>query len=124
MAIVRDRISLGRRGEDLAAQHLKDHGYRIVDRNVRFRHGELDIVALDGPTLVFVEVRTVRAGAVIPEESVTRKKQRQVAALAALYLQQHSQEDADWRADVVAIEIARDGGVARIDHLVSAMEIE
>ncbi len=56
------RHRLGRLGEDLAAAHLERLGYTVLARNHRTRHGELDIVATDGGTLVFVEVKTRRAG--------------------------------------------------------------
>lgn len=117
-----DRASLGRRGEDLAVEHLRARGYRILDRNVRTRFGELDIVAMDGQCIVFVEVRTVRSGGILPEESITPEKQRRVAALAQRYLQEHGKDAVDWRADVVAIEMGGDGRVARLDHHVSALE--
>lgn len=117
-----DRARLGRRGEDLAVEHLRARGYRILDRNVRTRFGELDIVAKDGECIVFVEVRTVRSGGILPEESITLQKERRVAALAQRYLQEHAQEDVDWRVDVVAIEMGKDGRVARIEHHESALE--
>lgn len=103
-------------------EHLRARGYRILHRNVRTRFGELDIVAKDGECIVFVEVRTVRSGGILPEESITLTKQRRVAALAQRYLQEYAPEAVDWRADVVAIEIGRDGRVARLEHHVSAME--
>ena len=53
-----ERARLGRAGEDAAADHLRAHGYRIVKRNLRGPGGEIDIVAWDGPTLAFVEVKT------------------------------------------------------------------
>lgn len=57
-----------------------------------------------------------------PEESVTRRKQRQVASLAIRYLQEHGKLDEDWRADVIAIEMGADGKPARLEHYVSAVE--
>lgn len=84
------RTRLGRRGEAMAAQHLQALGYQVLVCNWRTRAGELDIVALDGDTLVFVEVKTRRThtfGA--PEESIDARKQAQLARLAELFLDAH-----------------------------------
>ena len=116
------RPALGRRGEDLAAEHLRKRGYRILDRNVRTRYGEIDIVAQDGDCLVFVEVRTMASAMMAPEESVTRRKQRQVASLALRYLEERGKLEADWRADVIAIEMGPNGSTARLEHYVNAVE--
>src|SRR5262249_56551615 len=69
------RGELGRRGEDLAAELLRARGYTIVERNFRCRAGEIDLVAFDGPTVVFVEVRSRRGERVgTPLESVDPRK--------------------------------------------------
>lgn len=119
---MQNRAALGRRGEDLAAEHLRRAGYRIVDRNVRTRYGEIDIVAEDGGCTVFVEVRTVASALMLPEESVNWRKQRRIASLGMRYLQEHGKADADWRADVVAIEMGANGEPARLEHYVNAVE--
>jgi putative endonuclease len=116
------RRDVGRRGEDLAAEHLRKAGYRLIDRNVRTRYGEIDLVAEDNGCLVFVEVRTVRYADWQPEESVTVAKQKRVAALSRAYLALHEKDDADWRADVIAIAIGEDGRPLRLEHYVSAVE--
>ncbi len=116
------RAALGRRGEDLAAEHLNKAGYQVLERNVRTRYGEIDIIAEDHGCLVFVEVRTMASGFMAPEESVTRRKQRQVASLAIRYLQERGKLEADWRADVIAIEMGVDGKPARLEHYVHAVE--
>src|ERR1041384_519690 len=95
-----NRRSVGQRGEDIAADYLRGKGYRVLQRNVRSRYGEIDIVAALGDCLVFVEVRTVQTGHVIPEESVGPRKQRQIGNLAIRYLQQIDKIDSDWRTDV------------------------
>jgi putative endonuclease len=117
-----DRRALGQRGEELAAERLRQKGYRILDRNVRTRYGEIDLVALDGDCIVFVEVRALRSSLMAPEESITRRKQRRVAQLGQRYLLDHGRADAEWRADVVAIEMDRDGTPSRVEHYVSAVE--
>jgi len=116
------RAALGRAGEDLAVAHLLKAGYEIVERNVRTRYGEIDVVARDGQCLVFVEVRTMASSMMTPEESVTARKQQRVAELGMAYLIARQLADADWRADVVAIEMGQDGRPARLDHHVNAIE--
>ena len=84
------RAEVGRWGEELAAAYVQSLGWRVMSRNWRCRIGELDLVALDGPRLVFVEVRTLRAGGVIrPEETVIGSKRRQVARVAQVWLSAH-----------------------------------
>ncbi len=97
-----DRLATGRRGEQLAAAHLRAKGYRIVERNYRCKLGEIDIVAMDGDTLVFVEVRrrnTARYGTAL--EAVSPAKQRQVARVAEVYLTRRTPSAV--RFDVVGI---------------------
>ena len=117
-----DRQTVGRRGEEIAAEHLRGKGYRVLERNVRTRYGEIDIIASDRDCIVFVEVRTVQSAAVSPEESVGPRKQRQIAALATRYLQRIGRLEDDWRADVVAVEVDHDGRPRRVEHIVNAIE--
>lgn len=101
------RYELGIVGEDLAVDVLTSRGYAILERRYRTDHGELDIIALDGETLVFVEVRakaTDECGTAA--ESVTREKQRRVVRMAAAYLAGHGLVDPRCRFDVVAIDDA------------------
>jgi putative endonuclease len=121
------RKALGRQGEDIAAEYLRQQGYEIVTRNWRTRSGELDIVARDGEWLVFVEVRARRAGKGTlapalgtPEESITPRKQMQLAAMADAYLFELPW-GGPWRIDVIALEIRADGSVARLNHLRDAV---
>lgn len=94
----------GKRGEDLAAAFLKEQGLQLLEQNVRCVLGEIDLVAKDGRTLVFVEVRS-RAGDRfgLPEASVSRAKQRRLTLLAKWYLQRHRLEHQPARFDVIAI---------------------
>jgi putative endonuclease len=82
------RHQLGITGEQLAAEHLERLGYRILERNYRTRWGELDIVAFDGRTLAFCEVKTRRVGgrAGSPLEAVSPTKQAQVRKIAGRWL--------------------------------------
>jgi putative endonuclease len=99
------RQALGNSGEDLAAAELERRGYAVLERRYRTRHGEIDIVARDGATLVFVEVK-VKATAEYgcAAEAVTRHKQRRVASMAADYLARKELAEVACRFDVVAID--------------------
>ncbi len=100
-----ERQASGKCGENLAVAELERRGYAILARRYRTRHGEIDIVARDGPTLVFVEVKaraTTRYGSAA--EAVTGRKQRRVIAMAVDYLARHHLEHAACRFDVVAID--------------------
>lgn len=121
------RQSLGRRGEELAADFLRRQGFRIRETNVRSRLGEIDIVADapatddDQPLLVFVEVKT-RSGTVFgsPLEAVGAVKQHRLTRLAAAYLQRHpALGRRTCRFDVIGVTIDRKGE-ARIEHIPAA----
>jgi len=113
-APVDDRLARGSHAEERAAQALLRAGYRIVERNFRCRLGELDLVARDGDTLVFVEVRSrSSASRGRGSEQVTVRKQLQVTRVAEAYLALRRPEAASCRFDVVGItddeiEIVRD----------------
>jgi putative endonuclease len=117
----RSSTSLGRWGEDVAARHLTTLGYEIVARNWRCEAGEMDIVARDGKTWVFVEVRTRRGRRFgTPEESITSAKQARLIEVAGAYLAEHNLGDVGWRVDVVAIELGP-GGLWRVDVIKNAV---
>lgn len=104
------RRPLGQRGEQLAAEHLQRQGYTIRTRNWRCKHGEMDIIALQNATLVFVEVRTRHADSTDASfESITPRKRAKLSALAHTYLAEHELENMDWRVDVIAVIFPRSG---------------
>jgi len=116
------RRRLGAFGERLAAAHLAAKGYRILARNHRCREGEIDIVAQDGETLVFVEVRTRRGDALGgPAESVTARKEARLVAAATAYVQALPQLPAGQRIDVVAVQLSPGGRLLAIDHIQGAV---
>lgn len=107
---------LGSRGERMAARYLKRQGLRVLARNVRAGGGELDLIARDGDTLVFVEVKTRRSGD--PAEAVTSDKQKTLTRAALAFLRRHRLLDAQCRFDVVAIVWDESqGGPPQIQHL-------
>lgn len=101
------RRLVGSAGEEEAVSFLRQQGYRILERNFRLRGGEVDIIAQDGETIVFVEVKTRRSLSFGPPElSVTQAKQRRIITAARWWLQRHALENSPARFDVVAITIA------------------
>jgi putative endonuclease len=101
------RVALGKTGEDLACGELERRGYAILARRYRQASGEIDIIARDGRTMVFVEVKA-REGRSFGEaaEAVTWHKRRQITRLAVDYLARQRITDCPCRFDVVAIHFA------------------
>jgi putative endonuclease len=121
MASARDE--LGRRGEDEAANYLRGLGYRIVGRRERVLRGDIDIVALDGRTVVFVEVRSRSdTSHGHPAETVGFAKQRRIAVLANAYIRKHRLHDASVRIDVLAVTFAADGDPPVVEHYQNAFD--
>lgn len=106
---------LGKEGEQVAVNYLKEKGYHILDINWRCRHLELDIVAEKGNDLVIVEVKTRSWGALIrPEEAVTPQKTQRLLEATEEYIYQH-QIDKEVRLDIIAITGKR--GDFQIEHI-------
>jgi putative endonuclease len=107
------RQATGKSGEDRAVEALEGRGYAIVERRYRTRHGEIDIVARDGETLVFVEVKVrLTAEFGTAAEAVTPRKQRRVVRMATEYLARMRVRECRCRFDVVAID--GEGEAARL----------
>ena len=104
-----DRREFGQAGESLAVRYLKKNGYKILEQNYRTKLGEIDIIAKDRDTIVFVEVKARRSGRFgNPKYAVTLKKQRKISMVALYYLKAVKQNDAKARFDVVAIDSGQD----------------
>lgn len=115
--------SSGQWGEAQALQHLRGRGYTIIATNYRKRYGEIDIIARDGVTLVFIEVKYRRhAGYGTGLEAVDRRKQQRLCRVAAEYLQSHQQGECNARFDVVAVSPGPEGAGAMIDHIENAFD--
>ena len=114
--------SRGRDAEDAAAYHLEAHRYRVLERNFSCRWGEIDIVAQQEGTVVFVEVRARRNdsfGSAL--ESINRRKQQRLVLAAQEYLQQRGLEEHPWRIDAVAVRLGHGGQVQSLEHLEHAV---
>ena len=116
------RHTRGRRGEQLAANHFARLGYEILARNHRTRWGELDLVAFDGETIVFAEVKTRRAGCGRPWDNLHDLKRSQVRRMAAAWLTEvHDRPyGAGLRFDAVGVLLDAHGALVRLDHLQAA----
>jgi putative endonuclease len=115
------RKDLGAQGEQLAAGHLVRQGYRLLARNHRTPLGELDVIAQDGPEVVFVEVKTRLDDESLPEESVNPRKVGRLARLAEAYLVSEGRDESMWRIDVVAVVLDRRGQLRRLEHFKNAV---
>ncbi len=118
-----ENSGVGIRGEELAVAYLKQNGLKIVERNFRCKGGEIDIIAKDGKTLVFVEVKsrkTLSYG--LPQLAVTPFKQRQISKAALTWLAKNRQQDSLARFDVIAILLT---GITthRIEHIRNAFDL-
>jgi putative endonuclease len=120
------RQKTGRIAEDLVARRLAAAGWEIVERNARTRHGELDLVALDGRALVFVEVKAGRRGAAFGPErpvlAVDHRKQRRVRRLATAWMAECRQLPRydEIRFDAIGVTFDHAGRVVDIEHLEGA----
>ncbi|MFN2612514.1 MAG: YraN family protein [Solirubrobacterales bacterium] len=124
MSVSRQR--LGARAEQFAAEDLEASGWEILARNVRTRHGEIDIIARERHALVFVEVKAGRLGTSVgperPTLAVGLQKQRRIRRLAAAYLAgcPPLPRFAEIRFDVIGLSFAAGGELAGIEHLRNA----
>ncbi|OXM65790.1 MULTISPECIES: YraN family protein [Amycolatopsis] len=113
-------LTLGRRGEDIAARHLQKLGFVVLSRNWRCRQGELDLIATDGRTLVICEVKTrTRESFGDPAEAVTEDKIARIRRLAGQWLSVHRVGWCRVRFDVIAVYADGDGE-PRVRHIPGA----
>lgn len=118
-----DNLTLGARGEEIAVAFLKGQRFTIVERNFRCKAGEVDIIARDGKTFVFVEVKARRTEAYGPPQlALTPFKQRQISKAALTWLAKKKLQDASARFDVVAI-VLRAHEVPQIEHIRNAFDL-
>ena len=109
-------IKTGQRGEDIAAEMLKEKNYKIIERNPTTKYGEIDIVAAKKGEVVFVEVRTKKGVAFgLPEETVGFYKKKKLVKNAKRYIN-YKEIDNPYRIDVIGIVLLKDGSVLRKKH--------
>lgn len=123
--MITERRKLGDLGEEIAANHLKSKGYRILARNYQKPWGEIDIIAqnVSRETLVFVEVKSQKIGqeTLLPEENVHYFKKKRLEKAVLSYLAENKYpEETDWQIDVIAVEIDLKTRKANIRHIPNA----
>ena len=120
--MTRERLDLGKWGEDLALKKVKKLGYKCIARNYRCPLGEVDLIAKDGDTLVFVEIKTRRGGSLeYAKEAVNRRKMRQLSKVALAYMKANGCTEARARFDVVVINL--EGGEQEIQVVHNAFDL-
>ena len=111
---------LGKSGEEIALHYLEDKKYKIIARGFRLFRGEIDIIAFDRKTLVFVEVKTRQSRDFgLPEESVTPSKQRQIRKIAQGFLAKNNFQDVECRFDVISLSFNENKGYS-VRHIKNA----
>lgn len=116
-----NRQELAKYGEDKAADFIENKGYKIVIRNFKCKIGEIDIIALDSDTLVFVEVKTrYETDQTKPEDSITKRKLWLIEKTGEFYRQSHEELPELLRIDAVLIELAMDDRVKRLELIKNA----
>jgi putative endonuclease len=125
------RRALGQLGERLGAEHLQRLGFEILARNVRTRHGEIDLIAFDGRALVFVEVKSRRVNARAPRThvdqsplaSLRRRQQVRLRRLATAWLSEQGSrrpQAREIRFDAIGVTLGRHDRLLRLEHLEAA----
>lgn len=120
--MTRERLALGRLGERLAREEIRKLGYKEVARNYRCPLGEVDLIARDRDTLVFIEIKTRSGGPPgYAKEAVDRRKQRQLSKAALFYMKEQGVADERARFDVVAVSFR--GGEPEIELIRNAFDL-
>lgn len=112
-------IEFGSFAEDLAEKFLKDRGYKILGRNYRRPWGEVDVIAEKEEIIVFVEVKASDKPApkgFEPEKRVNADKIKRIKRAAQTYVQQNNLDDKSWQIDLIALELDKNRGTAKITH--------
>lgn len=111
---------IGQWGEETAAAYVRERGYEIVARNARTPYGEIDIVAKQGDTTIFIEVKTLTSSKnLFPEQNVTMRKRNHMLACAEHYAAEHAIDH--WQIDVIAVE-GKQGLLPKITHFENAVQ--
>lgn len=112
---------IGAIGEEFAAEYLRDKGFQLLEQNFNVIYGEIDLIALEGDVVVFVEVKTRTSDTFgKPEDSVTSAKIEKMHKAALMWLQSHPDAPDDWRMDVIAIRLDRQNKLLDLQHFINA----
>ena len=120
--MTKERLKLGKSGEELALKEIKGLGYECIVRNYRCPLGEIDIIAKDGECLVFIEIKTRRGKTIgYAKEAINKRKKRQISKVALAYMKANDCCDVRSRFDVVAINLI--GGEKQIEVIKNAFDL-
>lgn len=120
--MTKQRQDLGALGEDLALKEITRLGYKCIARNYRCPLGEIDLIAKEKDSLVFIEIKTRRGRSTrYAKEAITRRKRRQLSKVALAYMKSNNCSDAKSRFDVVAINLM--GGKEEIEVIRNAFDL-
>lgn len=118
------RKEVGNKGEKLAAKFLKRKGYKIIQRNYKCKLGEIDIIAEQDRTIVFVEVKTRRTQEFgPPQNAITAAKRSQISKVALFYIREKKLVDQSCRFDVIGITFSPESRKPRIEHIENAFQL-
>lgn len=121
--MTKERLELGRYGEKLALKKIKRLGYKHIVQNYTCPLGEVDLIAKDGDTLAFVEIKTRKSGSLgYAKEAVDARKRRQLSKVALTYMKAHNRWGVKARFDVVAIHLTH--GKPEIQVIKNAFDLE
>lgn len=119
----REKIAIGKLGEDLACSYLRKRGYKILDRNFRTIFGEIDIVAKSKGSLTFIEVKTRATDSFGPPYlAITKLKESHIIKSALFYLNARKLREAQWRIDIVSVKLNCSHKVEYISLIENAVE--
>ena len=122
MVLHPEKKEIGQKGENLAVAYLQNLGYKVLERNYRCKLGEVDIIALDNDTLIFIEVRTRSSlDFGLPQESINRRKRHQISKVALEYMTRKKLKNTPARFDVVAVSL--EPGKEKVDLIKDAFEL-
>ena len=120
--MTKERLDLGRRGETLALKKIKSFGYQCIATNYRCSLGEVDLIAKDGDTIVFIEIKTRKGRSLgYAKEAINERKKRQLSKVALAYLKNNGLLGSKARFDVVAIQVGE--GKAEIELVKNAFDV-
>jgi len=120
--LTKERLELGQFGEELAYKKIKSLGYKKIIRNYKCPLGEVDLIANDGDTLVFVETKTRKGKSVgYAKEAVTARKRRQLSKVALFYMKSNNCCETKARFDVIAVSLK--GGTPLIEVIKNAFDL-
>jgi len=120
--LTRERLDLGKQGEEWALKKIKRLGYKCIERNYRCPLGEIDLIARDGDCLVFIEIKTRKGRSLdYAKEAINQRKKRQISKVALAYMKANNCCDVRSRFDVVAINIR--GDKKEIEVITNAFEL-